>query len=114
MALFFDSRWFDEQLHAHGLSRDSLARHLNLTREDVDMIFKDQRELSANEVRLLAAFVNQPISEVVKRAGVSTPVPLEEAKQTADPSDVLNDFNDRLDRIERTLAELKQLLIEKG
>lgn len=75
MALFFDYRWFDDQLAAQQKSRADVARLLNLTEGEVDQLFKDQREMSANDVLALAEMLQQPVAEVADRAGVSTPSP---------------------------------------
>ena len=109
MALFFDAAWFDEQLAKLGLSRGTLAAALGLAEREVDEIFKDQRELSAHDVSIIAALLATSGAEIASRAGVSTPVP----KET--PSDAaLKALADRLDRIEAQLDELLGLLRRRG
>lgn len=118
MALFFDQEWFDQQLKSCGLTRDDVAKSLRLMRSEVDEIWKDQREISSNEVTMLARLLQAPASEVVTRAGISTPAP--------DPADnassgtrsdnsvvmgKLEEMDDRLRRIERAVAELQSLII---
>lgn len=106
MALFFDSAWFDARLSAAGLSRADAAAALGLNAGQISDLWKDQRELSAGDVRILAALLAVPPAEIAARAGVSTPVPKDL------PSDALAEFAERLGRVEQTLAEVKALLLE--
>jgi transcriptional regulator with XRE-family HTH domain len=108
MALFFDSEWFDAQLSARGLSRADAARTLGLNAEQIAELWKDQRELSVRDVRALANLLGVPAPEVAHRAGVSTPVP----SDTPDANAALADLSDRLTGIERTLLELKALILD--
>jgi hypothetical protein len=103
MALFFDSAWFDARLVAGGLTRANVAAALGLSDEQVAELWKDQRELSADNVRMLSLLLAAPATEIASRAGVSTPVPKE-----ARP-----DIDARLARIEADLAEIKALLKAK-
>jgi transcriptional regulator with XRE-family HTH domain len=75
MALFFDQAWFDAQLARVGGTRADVARLLGLEREQIDEMWKDQRELSARDVALLGIFLNVEPRMIAERAGVSTPVP---------------------------------------
>lgn len=102
MALFFDSAWFDERLSALGMKRDDVASVLGVTKEQVAELWKDQRELKADDVRLLASLIGVPVAEVADRAGVSTPVP----KVALDPLEA------RLDRMEVQLNAIHALLLE--
>lgn len=77
MALFFDQTWFDARLAALGLSRQDFGRVLGLGAEEVEALWKDQREITAREVALMAALLAVPPAEIAQRAGVSTPVPSE-------------------------------------
>ncbi len=99
MALFFDVPWFDARLAERALTRADVATLLGLDEAAVAEMWKDQRELTAAHVSTLAAVLNVPPAEIAKRAGVSTPVP----KPASDLAAVV----ERLDRIERALAELK-------
>ncbi len=101
MALFFDSAWFDARLSALGMKRDDVASVLGLTKEQVGELWKDQRELQADDVRLLASLIGAPVAEVADRAGVSTPVP----KEASDAIEA------RLDRIEAQLNAMHKLLL---
>jgi transcriptional regulator with XRE-family HTH domain len=102
MALFFDSAWFDARLSALGMKRDDVASVLGLTKEQVGELWKDQRELKADDVRLLASLIGAPVAEVADRAGVSTPV----------PKDMTDGVEARLARIEAQLAAIHALLLE--
>lgn len=106
MALFFDSQWFDARLKALGLDRAAVAAALGLNAEQIAEVWKDQRELSANDVRILSALLAAPPQEIASRAGVSTPVPKPPA------ADALAEFGERLARVERSLAEIKALILD--
>jgi transcriptional regulator with XRE-family HTH domain len=108
MALFFDSAWFDARLAAAGLQRSDVATALGLSSEQIGEVWKDQRELSASDVRLLAALLAVPASEIASRAGVSTPVP----RAAAPDLTQLAEFDARLTRIEHALAEIRALLLD--
>lgn len=105
MALFFDQPWFDAQLGQLGVSRNDVARLLGLTSLQVEELWKDQRELSARDVALLAQLLNQPPQVIAERAGVSTPVP--EGKGGAASSMV-----ELQERVERLETQVRQLLAE--
>ena len=103
MALFFDSQWFDARLAQAGLTRDAVAAALGLSPQQIAEMWKDQRELTADNVRMLGMLLAVPPAEIASRAGVSTPVPKEA------PADI----DARLARIEADLAEIKALLKAK-
>jgi plasmid maintenance system antidote protein VapI len=103
MALFFDTAWFDARLAATGLTRGHLAATLGLSDEQVAEIWKDQREISANEVAVLAALFGVTAQDIAQHAGISTPVPKAAA-----------DIEARLAKVERELAELKAQLTALG
>lgn len=75
MALFFDAAWFDARLAERSLSRAVLASAAGMEEADLDLAFKDQRELTALEVAVFAEMLGVPPEEVADHAGVSTPVP---------------------------------------
>lgn len=75
MALFFDADWFDARLGERGLSRAVMAAAASLSAADLALAFKDQRELSAEEVAVFAELLGVEAAEVAARAGVSTPIP---------------------------------------
>lgn len=96
MALFFDVAWFDERLADRGLSRAVLAAASGLSEADLALVFKDQRELSAEQVGKFAELLGVSAAEVADRAGVSTPVPRGAAALEA-----------RLAELERKVARLE-------
>lgn len=100
MALFFDSQWFDARMSALGLKRADLAAALGLEESEIAEIWKDQRELTVANVRVIAVLLGVPAADVATRAGVSTPVPREEQ----------DDIERRLARLEAEIAEIKSLL----
>jgi transcriptional regulator with XRE-family HTH domain len=102
MALFFDSDWFDARLAAAGLKRADVAAALGLGEIEIAELWKDQRELSTRDVRLLATLLAATREEVAERAGVSTPAP-----RNADIG-----IGERLARIEAELTEIKSQLAE--
>jgi transcriptional regulator with XRE-family HTH domain len=75
MALFFDAEWFDVRLSERGLSREVLAATAGISANDLALVFKDQREVSAREVAAFAELLGVTAAEVAERAGVSTPTP---------------------------------------
>jgi len=112
MALFFDQEWFDTKLKAKGRTRDDVAAALRLSREEVDEVFKDQRELSPNHVTMLARLLEEPVTEVVSRAGIATPTPAQ--KSPGDGAAVLaklEEMEQRLIRMERAIADLQSLIL---
>ena len=97
MALFFDVPWFEGRLAERGLARATLAAVCGLSERDIDLVFKDQRELSLDEVVLFAELLGAAPDEVAEHAGVSTPAP------RSDPLDA------RLKAIEARLTALERL-----
>lgn len=75
MSLFFDTAWFDAQLAERGLSRRVMAAAAGMSEADLALVYKDQRELSAEEVAAFAELLGAPPAEIARQAGVSTPVP---------------------------------------
>jgi hypothetical protein len=104
MALFFDAEWFDSRLRMVGLSHADVATALGLLPEQINEVWKDQRELKVNDVRVLAALLGSEPADVAARAGISTPVPRNEPPELAA-------FAERIARIERTLVEIRDLLL---
>jgi transcriptional regulator with XRE-family HTH domain len=104
MALFFDAQWFDTRLQAVGLSRSDVAMALGLTSSQIEDLWKDQRELRAQDVRVIAALIGVAPAEVAERAGISTPVPRDDGAAIAG-------LAARIERIETTLIEIRQLLL---
>ncbi len=115
MALFFDQDWFDQQLKSIARTHEDVAALLHLSFMQVAEIWKDQRELLPHEVGALAKFLNATPAEVADHAGVSTPVPVElDGADLAAVVTRLDEMNVRLDRIERTLVDLKLVVLEQS
>ncbi|MDP3747350.1 MAG: helix-turn-helix transcriptional regulator [Phenylobacterium sp.] len=95
MALFFDAAWFEERLAERGLTRRVMAAAAGLSEAELALAFKDQRELSAEEVGIFADLLGVPAAEVARNAGVSTPVPGQE------------DLTGRVAALERRVASLE-------
>ena len=79
MALFFDAPWFDARLADRGLSREVLAAVSGLSAGQLAEVFKDQRELSLAQVSAFAELLGAGPAEIAHHAGVSTPVPGQDA-----------------------------------
>lgn len=103
MSLFFDGAWFDQRLASLGLSRATLATALGISPAVLEEIWKDQRELSAHDVDIIAALLASTGEEIAEHAGISTPVPHGEVRS-------LSDIAARLDRIESALERLTTLV----
>jgi uncharacterized protein YceH (UPF0502 family) len=52
-----------------------MAAAAGMSEADLALVFKDQREVSAEEVGIFADLLGVSAAEVADRAGVSTPVP---------------------------------------
>lgn len=100
MALFFDVAWFEARLAERGLSRAALGAAAGVGAQAVDLVFKDQRELSAAEVAAFAEMLGVSPREPADRAGVSTPTP------AAADEGRLARIEARLERIEALLERL--------
>ncbi|MGD0143729.1 MAG: DNA-binding protein [Rhizomicrobium sp.] len=112
MALFFDSAWFDGRLAAAHLSRPDLARALGVSESEIAEIWKDQRELTAHDVAIIAALIAASAEDVATHAGISTPVPRPAPADLADIGRAVADLAARLDRVERMLVDVKALLLD--
>jgi len=108
MALFFDKDWFDARLSALRLSHADIGRALGLSSNDIGEVWKDQRELSARDVAILAALLAVTPQEIAHHAGISTPVP------KADGAPSLAELAARLERVETLLVEIKTMLERRG
>lgn len=126
MALFFDQAWFKQKLEEAGRTPQDLADAMGIPLIDLAAVWKDQRELSASEVRAMARVLGQPVAEVASRAGISTPVPeeagpgdgeagAEDAARDAALGRILSrldDMDTRLSRLERAVADVKALVLD--
>ncbi|CAM9553066.1 unnamed protein product [Phaeothamnion confervicola] len=110
MALFFDQEWFDAKLNARGLNRLALAAILGISAAELDAMWKDQREISAREVALLAEMLGVTMAEIAARGGASTPIP----KAEGDMGEVLarlDALDARMQKLERGQADLMALAL---
>ncbi|MCF4164333.1 hypothetical protein L2U69_01565 [Zavarzinia compransoris] len=99
MALFFDANWFDQRLRLLGLGRASIAATLGIADDEVEALFKDQRELKPTEVVTLAALLAVPVAELAQRAGAGTVAP-----ETAPEGP----FEARLEAVEQAMQRLEE------
>jgi len=104
LALFFDAAWFDAQLARRHLSREDIGAVLGLDAAAVAELWKDQRELKASDVSVLAAVFNLPPAEIADRAGISTPVPAPAAPSSPVVLARLEAIEAKLDEILRRLS----------
>ncbi|HEX4889973.1 MAG TPA: helix-turn-helix transcriptional regulator [Alphaproteobacteria bacterium] len=99
MALFFDQEWFDARLGERGLNRLALSAILGVSMDALDDMWKDQREITPREVKLLAEILGVTAQEIAERGGVSTPVPATDID--------LPVIVARLEALERAVAEIQ-------
>jgi len=102
MALFFDQDWFDARLAERGLTRAVLAAVSGMSEADLALVWKDQRELSATEVAILAELLGVTGVELANRAGISTPTP------GGDPLSRIAALERRVGQLEAELAVLRK------
>lgn len=105
MALFFDAAWFDARLLDLRLDRGALAEAAGLDREALMLIFNNQREPSAAEIRAFAGLVGADLLEVSIRCGVAARAP---AINGPDATARLDHLNARLDAIDDWIAEFER------
>ncbi len=120
MALFFDRGWFDGRLRELSLGREIVAGALHLSEEQVSEVWKDQRELSAGQVSVLAHLLDVSVEEIAHHGGVSTPLPSApklaaqapslDAGEMAQVLSLLSHMNDRMARLEEEVIGLRKLM----
>lgn len=66
-----DKRWFFDKLEASRKSVRGLARHLELDASAVSRMLSGQRKMQIEEAHSIARFLNAPVSEVMRHAGVA-------------------------------------------
>jgi len=117
MGLFFDQDWFEERLKSAGLTRASIAQAAGMSVDEVEMVFRDQRELEGPEVHAIARILSADPREVANRSGVANPGPaggsttmrpMQPKRASAEPEfvvtrEVIAGIHERLDRLERLL-----------
>jgi hypothetical protein len=69
MGIFFDQDWFDARLKQVGLTRNAIAQAAGMSIDEVEMVFRDQRELEGREVSAIARILRVDPSEVATRSG---------------------------------------------
>jgi hypothetical protein len=89
MGIFFDQDWFDARLKQVGLTRSAIAQAAGMTIDEVEMVFRDQRELEGREVSAIARVLRVDPSEVAARSG---------------SADIGPDRMDQMDRFDMTPA----------
>jgi hypothetical protein len=125
MGIFFDQDWFDDRLKATGLTRSALAQAAGMTIDEVEMVFRDQRELERPEVQAFARVLRADPREVATRSGAADPseasggpslgsVIRDPAPRDAEIApftvtrEVIAGLHDRMDRLERLLEVVIQ------
>lgn len=112
MGLFFDQDWFDERLKAAGLTRAHMAQAAGMTADEVEMVFRDQRELVGAEVHAIARVLRADPREVANRSGAAdsgdddhSPVRLGRAPEPefVVTREVIAGLHERMDRLERLI-----------
>jgi len=73
MGIFFDQDWFDERLKAAGQTKGALAQAAGMSLDEVEMVFRDQRELEDGEVEAFARVLAADPAEVANRSGAPEP-----------------------------------------
>jgi hypothetical protein len=118
MGIFFDQDWFDERLKAAGLTRAAMAQAAGMTIDEIEMVFRDQRELENVEVQAIARVLAADPREVASRSGAADLGGLSSAIRApirAAPGEfvvtreVFAGIHERLDRLEKML----ELVISK-
>ncbi len=112
MGLFFDHDWFDERLKAAGLTRAHMAQAAGMTADEVEMVFRDQRELGGQEVQAIARVLRADPKEVANRSGAADAgeglEPFGRGRSAAEPEfvvtrEVIAGLHERMDRLERLI-----------
>lgn len=66
-----DKKWFFDKLEERRVSVRGLARHLDLDVSAVSRMLSGQRKMQMEEAHAIARFLNAPIAEVMRHAGVA-------------------------------------------
>jgi len=123
VALFFDQQWFTRRLEEVGRTPNDLARAMDIPLIDLAAVWKDQRELSADEVRAMAAVLDAPVADVAAHAGIATPIPTPAPDSGMADMDTqtmvavvtrLDAIARRLDALERAVGDIKSLIMTAG
>ncbi len=126
MGIFFDQDWFDDRLKSAGLTQASMAQAAGMTIDEIDMVFRDQRELEAGEVHAIARILSVDPREVANRAGVAdpgaAPKPVMRAERITGlqapefvvTREVIAGIHERMDRLERLIEMVIQKVDRLG
>ncbi len=66
-----DKKWFLDKLEERRQSVRGLARHLDLDASAVSRMFSGTRKMQIEEAHTIARFLNAPVQEVMRHAGVA-------------------------------------------
>ena len=66
-----DKKWFLDKLEERRQSVRGLARHLDIDASAVSRMFSGQRKMQIEEAHTIARFLNAPVQEVMRHAGVA-------------------------------------------
>ncbi|NDD64876.1 MAG: XRE family transcriptional regulator [Acidobacteria bacterium] len=111
MGMFFDSDWFDDQLKASGLTRASMAQAAGMTIDEIEMVFRDQRELEQDEMRAIARVLRSDPEEVALRSGAGLQ-PVDDGRERPAGAqsgavlisrEAIGGIHERMDRLEQLL-----------
>ncbi len=124
MGLFFDQDWFDDRLKATGQTRVALAQAAGMSVDEVEMVFRDQRELETREVHAFARVLSADPYEIASRSGAADPAvssaPTTPGTMRGEAPDgfvvtreVIAGLHERMDRLER-LLEMVITRLDRG
>lgn len=126
MGLFFDQDWFDDRLKASGLTRGSLALAAGMGIDEIEQVFRDQRELESHEVLAFAQALSVDPYEVASRSGAADPVmsaapaiktmrgePMPAPGGFVVTREVIAGLHERMDRLEK-LLEMVLMRLDRG
>lgn len=65
-----DRDWFKERLDRIGKSQNAMARHLGRNPSAMSKMMSGERKMKLSEAERIARFIQEPIEEVLKHAGV--------------------------------------------
>lgn len=86
MAQTIDAKWFRKKLKERKTNQSALAKYLKLDRSAVTRIFKGERKLSPDEIKLMAKFLNVSIEEIFDHISVEHNTALQLGRPTALPA----------------------------
>lgn len=112
MALFFDSEWFEARLKEKNKNKESFAEALGVSTKTMALVWKDQHTLTPEQISKAADFFSQTREVIINYAGIAV-----EKKPRAENNKNDNQLNEiiiRLDKIEHSLADLKNMIFAKG